>query len=95
MHAVVRQYAGGAALADALAGRTQEVEDLLRGVPGFVAYYAIRAGDGLTTITVADDQAGTEESSRRAAAWVKDNMTGTTVSPPDVAGGDVFIQFGR
>ena len=65
MHAVVRRYRGASALDDLLAQRTQEIEQLLRGVPGFVAYYAIRDGDELATVTVCDDQAGTQESSRR------------------------------
>ena len=44
MHVVVRRWRNAAALADAMTSRSQEVEELLRGVPGFVAYYAIRHG---------------------------------------------------
>ena len=40
MHAVVRRYRGASALNDLLAQRSQDVEQLLRDVPGFVAYYA-------------------------------------------------------
>ena len=54
MHAVVRRYRGASALNDLLAQRSQDVEQLLRDVPGFVAYYAIRAGDELATVTVCD-----------------------------------------
>ena len=66
MHAVIRRYRGASALNDLLAQRSQDVEQLLRDIPGFVAYYAIRDGDELATVTVCQDQAGTEESSRRA-----------------------------
>jgi hypothetical protein len=73
--------------------RSADVEELLRGVHGFQAYYAVRAGDALTTVTVCQDQAGTEESTRRAADWVKRNVTGATIGAPQVAQGEVFIGF--
>ena len=95
MHAVVRRYRGASALNDLLAQRSQDVERLLSDVPGFVAYYAIRAGDELATVTVCDDQTGTQESSRRAAEWVRQNLTGTTVAAPEITEGEAFIQFSR
>ena len=60
-----------------------------------MAYYAIRAGDELATVTVCDDQTGTQESSRRAAEWVRQNLTGTTVAAPEITEGEAFIQFSR
>ena len=75
MHAVIRRYQGSAII-DAVVSRRGEVEALIRDVPGFVAYYAVRAGDGGATITVCQDQAGTAESTRRAAEWVRQNMPG-------------------
>lgn len=93
MHAVVRRYAGAAALSDAMAQRTQEIEELLRGVPGFVSYYAIRSGDSLATVTVCDNKEGTQESSRRAREWVQQNLSGASAVAPDVTEGEVFIQF--
>ncbi len=95
MHAVVRRYRGASALNDLLAQRSQDVERLLSDIPGFVAYYAIRAGDELATVTVCEDQAGTQESSRRAAEWVRQNLTGGTVGAPEITEGEAFIQFNR
>ena len=95
MHAVIRRYRGASALNELLAQRSQDVEQLLRGVPGFVAYYAIRAGDELATVTVCADQAGTQESSRRAAEWVRQNLTGGSVGAPEITEGEAFIQFSR
>jgi hypothetical protein len=95
MHAVVRRYSGASALNDLLAQRSQDVEQLLSDIPGFVAYYAIRAGDELATVTVCEDQAGTQESSRRAAEWVRQNLTGASVGAPEITEGEAFIQFGR
>ena len=94
MYAVGRRYTNGGQLADALGQRRQEREELLRGVPGFRAYSALRANDGtVATITVCDDQAGTGESTRRAAEWVRQNMSGTTMTPPDVSEGETFLNF--
>jgi hypothetical protein len=95
MHAVIRRYRGASALNDLLAQRSQEVEQLLSDIPGFVSYYAIRDGDELATVTVCQDQAGTQESSRRAAEWVRQNLTGGSVGAPEVTEGEAFIQFGR
>ena len=95
MHAVVRRYRGASALNDLLAQRSQDVERLLSDVPGFVAYYAIGAGDELATVTVCEDQAGTQESSRRAADWVRQNLTGGTAGAPEITEGEAFIQFSR
>ena len=95
MHAVVRRYSGASALGEAMAARSQEVRDILTGVPGFVAYYAVRAGDNLATITVCDDQAGTRESSRRAAEWVKRNVPAAGAPTPEITEVEVFLDFGR
>ncbi len=95
MHAVVRRYRGASALNDLLAQRSQDVEQLLRDVPGFVAYYAIRDGDELATVTVCEDQAGTQESSHRAAEWVRQNLTGGSMGAPEITEGEAFIQFSR
>ncbi len=95
MHGVIRRYRGAAALGDALASRSQEVRDIIGGVPGFVAYYAVRAGDELATVTVCEDRAGTQESSRRAAEWVRQNLPGGAAGAPEVVEGEVFIQHGR
>ena len=65
MYAVVRRYPGGSALADALVQRREEVTALLKDVPGFKMYHALRAADGtIATITLCEDQAGTQETSR-------------------------------
>ena len=93
MHAVVRRWSNASALGDTMVSRRQEVEDLLRGVPGFVAYFALRDGDEVATITVCNDLAGTQESTRRAAEWVKQNLAGAPPSAPEVFEGETFIQL--
>ena len=96
MYAVVRQYPGASQLFDELARRQGEVEALIRGVPGFVAYTLVRSADGGgVTISVYEDQAGTAESSRRAAEWVRQNVPAAAGSPPEITEGEVLYQFGR
>ena len=93
MYVVVRQYEGASPLADAMAERADDVEQLLTSVEGFVAYHAARDGDTVTTVSVCSDRAGAEETTRRAAAWVQENLPGATVSPPQVRTGEVFLSF--
>jgi len=94
MHAVVRNYSGQGAseLFDLLGQREADVTALISGVPGFVNYVAIRNGDGGVTVTVCEDKAGTDESSRRAADWVKENLS-TTGTAPTMTEGDTVLQF--
>jgi hypothetical protein len=94
MYAVVRTYSGQGAseLFDLLEQREEDVKALITGVPGFVNYAAIRGGDGGVTVTVCDDKAGTDESSRRAAEWVKENMS-APAAPPAITEGDTVLHF--
>jgi hypothetical protein len=94
MYAVVRTYSGQGAseLFDLLGQREEDVKELISGVPGFVTYAAFRSGDGGATVTVCEDKAGTDESSRRAAEWVKENV-GATTDPPAITEGDTVLQF--
>jgi restriction endonuclease Mrr len=94
MYAVVRSYSGQGAseLFDQLEQRNEEVKDLIGGVPGFVSYAAFRSGDGGITVTVCQDKTGTDESSRRAAEWVKENVS-ATATPPVISEGTTVVQF--
>ena len=94
MYAVVRIYSGQGAseLFDLLRQREEDVKALISGVAGFVNYAAVRGGDGGVTVTVCEDKAGTDESSRRAAEWVKENV-GATADPPAIVEGDTVLQF--
>jgi hypothetical protein len=95
MHVTLRWYAGASALADAMSANAAEIEQLLRGVPGFVAYYAVRDGENVTTVTVCQDKTGTDESTRRAAAWVKENMKEGGVAAPRISEGDAYMSFSK
>ncbi len=94
MYTVVRRYTGAGPLAKGMVERRKDVEEVLRGVPGFRAYYALlTAGGTLVTVTICDDQAGTTESTRRAAAWIQKNMAGISVSPVEITEGETFLNL--
>ena len=94
MYVVVRRYSGQGAseLFDLLSQREEDVKALISGVPGFASYAAVRSGDGGVTVTICEDKAGTDESSRRAAEWVKENVS-TTVDAPAITEGSAILQF--
>ncbi len=94
MYAVVRSYSGQGVseLFDQLEQRNDEVRELIGGVDGFVSYTAVRSGDGGLTVTVCQDKAGTDESSRRAVEWVRENI-GATVEPPAITEGSTVVHF--
>ena len=93
MYAVVRRYSGVAKLIKELENKQEEAKKQISEGAGFVAYYAIRDGEALATITVSRTREDAEENSRRTAQWVRDNLPGTRVSAPEAFGGDVFIRI--
>ena len=94
MYATFRQYSGVTPAAfDALIGRKAEIETLIRKVPGFVQYDLVRTTDGLTTLTVCKDQAGTEASNKQVAAWIGQNLPAMKTSSPVVTGGEDVLHF--
>jgi hypothetical protein len=93
VHLTIRNYAGGGALADALLEREDEVRGVITGIDGFRAYYLIRDEDGVTTVSVFDDEAGAEASTRAAAEWVRENLGDLEVAPPQVTSGKVELGF--
>jgi hypothetical protein len=90
MYAVVRRYDGVTDPAEA--GR--QVKDgfvpLLQELPGFVAYYWVNAGGGVMVSTsVFQDQAGEEESTKRAEDFVRANLASLLPNPPQITAGEV------
>jgi hypothetical protein len=94
MHATIRTYAGDSALADALAARSDDVEAIIASVPGFRAYHLVRTDAGTVSITVCDDAAGCEESTRRAGAYLREHAGEFSSAPADVASGEALISIG-
>jgi len=85
MYGVLREYEVGVSVIDRLVERAQETFiPQLRRQPGFVSYSMMEDAEvqGLITLSVFEDRAGAEESTRLAAAWVKDYVLSLLPSPP-------------
>jgi hypothetical protein len=93
MYATIRTYAGKSDLSDELRSNQESVRSQMSAVPGFKAYYFVDTPDGNASITVCNDQAGTEESTRVAAAWIAENLPNLSLAPPAVSSGEVVVSF--
>lgn len=90
MYATFRWYSDPK-LADRLAARADDIRAAISPVAGFRAYYLVRTDKGTVSVTISDDQAGTEESNSVAANWLQENLPDAVSSPPAVSGGEVVI----
>ena len=92
MHAVVRKYTASPDVIQEARPKLQHLEQTMRGTPGFVAYYFLETDDGVATITITEDEAGTTESMSRAANWVQQNLqTAASLGTPEVTTGQVLL----
>ncbi len=93
MYASVRKYQMDPASVDEL---TRKVEGgfvpIVSGVPGFIAYYVVDGGDGtVLSINIFENQAGAEESTKRAADWVGKSIASLLPNAPEVTAGEVPV----
>ena len=95
MHGTVRYYAGpgGKELFDVLAAHKSDIENLIEGVPGFVSYVLIQSNDGGCSVTVCNDKAGCDESTRLAAQFIRENAGNITAPAAMVSEGDVLVRM--
>lgn len=93
MYTVIRQYTGNEVRA-VIKQNEASLKEMMSGVPGFRGYYMIVSDNGeLATITVCDDKAGTEESNRKAAEWVKTHMPASVnLSKPQIMEGETVLE---
>jgi heme-degrading monooxygenase HmoA len=95
MHATIRRWNGASTLIAEIERRAQEVENVISSTPGFVAYHALRSGNTLVSVTVCQDKAGTDESTRRAVEWVRENLPADALAglTPEITEGQDFLTF--
>jgi hypothetical protein len=90
MYATIRRYEGVTDPAEAGRRVEEGFVPLISGLPGFVAYYWIDAGDSVMASTsVFEDRAGAEASTETAANWVRENIAELLPNPPQVTTGEV------
>jgi hypothetical protein len=98
LHAVIRRYEGlDPRSIDEVARRVNEgLVPIISQIPGFVAYCALDAGSGVVaSITVFEDRAGADESTRKAAGWVKQHLAALVPNPPQFTAGRVIAYTGK
>src|SRR5215213_8298791 len=95
MHAVIRKYTASPSVAADARPKLQHLEQTMRQTPGFVAYYFLETEDGIATITITEDEAGTQESMSRAANWVQQNLPNSGLGAPEVIRGETLISATR
>ena len=91
MHAVTRPYQVDPRSVDEIIRKTNEIFlPNIKDASGFQAYYALDDGDGrLAPVSVFEDLAGAEESTRMAADLTRENMASLFPNPPEVLQGEV------
>jgi hypothetical protein len=88
-HVVLRLYTDASELIAKIRDSEAEVRELVGSIPGFRAYGIVdTVGGGALSTTACDDKAGCDESSRRAAEWVRTNLPNTKIAPPRVIEGE-------
>ncbi len=97
MYAVVRNYTGEASdVVEQARQREESLKELMRGIDGFVAYYVIDTqGGGVASVSVFEDRAGAEESTRAAGKWIREHIADWVPNPPTVIQGEVVIDASR
>jgi hypothetical protein len=90
MYATVRRYEGVTDPGEVGRRVNEGFVPLVSQIPGFVAYTWVDAGDGVMISTgVFQDKAGAEESNRKAAEWVRQNLVSMLPDLPQITAGEV------
>ena len=91
MYIAVRQYKLKPGSVDEMVRRVNDgYVPLIGQVPGFIAWYAVDAGNDIVfSVSIFQDQAGADESIRLAADWVKQHLAALVEGPPEITAGEV------
>jgi hypothetical protein len=83
--------------AEELARRVRdEFVPMVRDVPGFIAYYIVDDGGGtISSVTICEDREGVEESTTRAADWVRERLASLIESGPEIMIGEITVDHAR
>ena len=93
MFTVIRHYRGATGLAKELKSRSADVQATIAAVPGFIAYYLIETADGAASVTVCESKAGCDETSTRAANYLREKLPNLKIAPPEVTAGTLEFKF--
>jgi hypothetical protein len=76
MHATVRQYEGIENPSELVRQVGETFLPRMRSIPGYISYYFVdvgEAGGRMISVSVFENEEGTAESNRQAAAWVAEH----------------------
>jgi hypothetical protein len=93
MHVAMRQYqVDPGSVDEIIRGVNEGLLPTIKDVYGFQAYYAVDAGGGrIASVSVFEDRAGAQESTRLAADYIRQNMASLFPNPPEVLQGEVVV----
>lgn len=96
MYATVRRYEGVTDPREAAQRVAEGFVPIISAVPGVLAYYWVDAGNGVMVSTsVFESRDGADESNRRAADWVRENLAALLPNPPQITTGEVVAHWAR
>src|SRR5688572_7211970 len=96
MYLTVRRYEGSTDPAEVARRVSAGFVPLISGIPGFLGYAFVDAGNGvIITMSWYRDQAGAQESNRRAAGWAGENLGPLLPNPPQITAGVVVVHEER
>ena len=88
MYVTVRRYEGVTDPSEVGRQVDEGCTPIISEMPGFVAYYAVDAGEGVMVSTsVFEHQAAEEESSWRAGQFVAQHLASLLPNPPQITSG--------
>ena len=91
MYAVIRHHKVKGPQADELARQGKEdFVPIIRKMPGLIAYTIIASDERVSTVSIFEDKASAEESTRRAITWAAKRVTDFDV-PTEVIEGNVVV----
>ena len=90
MHVVMRSHSN-TEVANILVKHRDEIERLIRQVPGFISWTLIKTGDTCITATICQDKAGCDQSMQVARDWLGKNAP-NTLSTMQVQEGEVLLR---
>ena len=97
MHGVIRHYTLDAKNVNEIVRRVAaDGIKIIKGIPGFVSYGIMDAGQGhFVTYSAYQNKTGAEESTKKAATWIKENIASMVPSPPRVLEGEIRLRRSR
>ncbi|HET8843254.1 MAG TPA: hypothetical protein VFN35_17460 [Ktedonobacteraceae bacterium] len=93
MYETIRRYEGVTDPRETARQVNESFVPLISQVPGFLAFYLVDAGSSVVvSISIFEDQTGAEESNRRAADFIRQNLAALLPNPPQITAGEVVAQ---